>query len=341
VFDGTFQFTSTSFDEQPGLSIRVSPDDGHGGRMSYLRLDDTPNGIKATFFDAGADGSFEGHGYDAGTYSRDEVHTVRFLIEFVPGPANDILRLIIDGEDIGDKLGLCFTTWESYYRVKEERQPPVTNSFEFRSEGTGCETVDEFTNMCGGRENLLGGGYLFDNVTTTTRNTEGPAPTVCGAVGVIAPTATTCQQYRDNETTPMPVLEQLLYTTKGTKINAVSPGVFFYYTQVSGDEDQKVDITEDNDATAALDIPINQGQVVLYDALTCKVVKEWKPTVSPDGTATGTLPKDGDFIIGVKYNPSSLKGKDIPSPTTVTYTFGMELDDIVKDAASIDLVPKP
>jgi hypothetical protein len=165
----------------------------------------------------------------------------------------------------------------------------------------------------------------------------------CAAVpqiGVIAPTATTCHQYRDNETTPMPVLEQLQYTTKGTKINAVSPGVFFYYTTVSGDEGQLVDITEDNDATTAPQIPINQGQVVLYDASTCKVVK-WTVTPGAEvGEATGTLPKDGDFIIGVKYNPSSLKGAPVPVPTTVEYTFGAELDDVAIDEASIDLVPK-
>lgn len=42
----------------------------------------------------------------------------------------------------------------------------------------------------------------------------------------------------------------------------------------------------------------------------------------------------------MKYSPSSLKGKDVPDPTTVTYTFGAELKDIAIDEASIDLVPK-
>ena len=154
-------------------------------------------------------------------------------------------------------------------------------------------------------------------------------------VGVIAPTATTCQMYRDDQTT---ALEQLLYTTKGSKINAVSPGVFFYYTKVSGTKGQTVDITEDHGAGPI--IPINQGQVVLYDALTCKVVKGWTPTVGTDGTATEPLPTDGSFIIGVKYNPSALKGKNVPSPTTVEYTFGAELNDVVIDEATIDLAPK-
>ena len=70
----------------------------------------------------------------------------------------------------------------------------------------------------------------------------------CEPVGKITPTGTTCQQYRDTETTPVPELTQLQYTTtKGGKINAVSPGVFFYYTKVSGDALEEVGITQSND----------------------------------------------------------------------------------------------
>ena len=191
----------------------------------------------------------------------------------------------------------------------------------------GCERYGWFSN-----QEIY--GLPIDNASMTGGCAETPH------VGVIAPTGTTCQQYRDNETTPTPVLEQLLYTTKGSKINAVSPGVFFYYTKVSGDTGDLVSITEENDANTAPDIPINQGQVVLYDASTCKVVK-WTVTLGPEvGEATGTLPKDGDFIIGVKYSPSSLKGKDVPDPTTVTYSFGAKLSDVAIDEATIDLVPK-
>ncbi len=159
------------------------------------------------------------------------------------------------------------------------------------------------------------------------------------SVGLIAPTQTTCQQYRDGTA---PTLEHLQYTTKGTKINAVSPGVFFYYTKITdGLQNDLVDITQTDDAAPVLPIPINNGQVVLYDFDSCKVLK-WKHLdVRPDGTATGTLPTDGDFIIGTKYNPSALKGKLAPDPTTVTYSFGAMLDGTVVDSGvTIDLVPK-
>jgi hypothetical protein len=165
-------------------------------------------------------------------------------------------------------------------------------------------------------------------------------------VGVIAPTGTTCQQYANTETTPIDALEQLQYTVRGTKINAVSPGAFFYYTKVSGDTTHRtVDITQDNDGATLPplypNIPILQGQVVLYDASTCKVVK-WKVDLGPEvGEATGELPKNGDFIIGVKYNAAALKGAPEPASPPVTYTFGAELENVPFDEATIHLVPKP
>ena len=199
------------------------------------------------------------------------------------------------------------------------------------SKSVGCNRYGWFSN-----QEIF--GLPIDNASIDGGCTAPLVP-----VGKITPTGTTCQQYRDDtETTPVPVLGQLQYTSKGGKINAVSPGVFFYYTKVSGDAThRRVDITEINDATSAPVIPINQGQVVLYDATTCKVVK-WTvtPGDEPGEIATGTLPKDGNFIIGVKYNASALKGKDVPNPTTVTYTFGAELEDVPFDEAFIDLVPK-
>jgi hypothetical protein len=181
-FVGEFDFSSTSVSEQAGLNMKLSPDDGHGGRMSYLRLVDQPDGIHAVFVDTPeVDGNFVG--YDAGVYSRTEAHHIKFWIKFVSGPDNDIVRLIIDGVDIGDQLGKCFTTWENYYRAKENREPPVTNSIEFRSDNA---VIDPNPTTPGDDINipsLVGGGYLFDNVVTTTANGEGPAPGNCGDKG--------------------------------------------------------------------------------------------------------------------------------------------------------------
>jgi hypothetical protein len=148
--------------------------------------------------------------------------------------------------------------------------------------------------------------------------------------GQIAPTKTTCEQYRDGTA---PVLGEVLYTTKGDSLNALSPGVFFYYAKVSGTAGQTVDITQTNDGNGSPPIPIQNGQVVLYDASTCTVLK-WEVTEGSTGEATGILPSSGDFIVGVKYSPSDLKGEPALDPETVTYSFG------TTNPATVDLAKK-
>ena len=170
-FVGEFQFTSTSPEPQDHLRMTMSPDDGHGGRMSYVGLTDTLDGIEATIFDTPeADGDFVG--YPAGTYSRTGVHTVRFLLQLVPGPDNDIVHVVIDGVDIGNQLGVCLTTWENFYRATQQAVP-VTNSLLFRSANAGGDPGLVIPN-------LVGHGYLFDNVRTDTTPAQGAVPSVCG-----------------------------------------------------------------------------------------------------------------------------------------------------------------
>ena len=51
-FDTTFRFLSTTPGaEQPSLAVTISPDSGTGGRMSFLRLRDTPTGLAIDFVD--------------------------------------------------------------------------------------------------------------------------------------------------------------------------------------------------------------------------------------------------------------------------------------------------
>ena len=170
-FVGEFQFTSTSPDRQDKLRMTMSPDNGRGGRMSYVGLTDTPAGIEATIFDTpDADGNFVG--YPAGIYSRTTVHTVRFLLQLVPGPDNDIVHIVIDGVDIGNQLGVCLTTWENFYRATEQAVP-VTNSLLFRSANPGGNPGLVIPD-------LVGRGYLFDNVSTDTTPAQGAVPSVCG-----------------------------------------------------------------------------------------------------------------------------------------------------------------
>jgi uncharacterized repeat protein (TIGR01451 family) len=171
-FVGEFQFTSTSPDLQNGLKMSISPDDAVGGRMSYISLQDTDTGIKATIYDTpNANGDFKA--YPAGIYSRTGVHTVTFLLQLVPGPDNDIVHIVIDTHDIGNELGVCLTTWENFYRATSQAVP-VTNSLQFRSDNGGQGNPGFVI------PNLVGHGYLFDNVRTDTTPANGAVPSVCG-----------------------------------------------------------------------------------------------------------------------------------------------------------------
>jgi uncharacterized repeat protein (TIGR01451 family) len=82
------------------------------------------------------------------------VHTIKFSMKLVPGPNNDLVRISIDGQAVGQ----CFTTWENFYR-QTSQAVPISDRLLFLS-----------GNRDGDRLSLLGGGYLFDNVTTTTAN---------------------------------------------------------------------------------------------------------------------------------------------------------------------------
>jgi uncharacterized repeat protein (TIGR01451 family) len=162
-YTAQFSFISIHPDrEQPGLKISVSPDMGEGGRMSYIGLTDTAAGIEVSFFDTPeVDGEVTFAGYDLGTLPRNAVHTIKFWMKLNPGPNNDLVRIFIDGSDVGQ----CFTTWENFYRATSQ-EVPNSDRLLFLS-----------GNRDGDRLSLLGGGYLFDNVTTTTAN--GPGPPNC------------------------------------------------------------------------------------------------------------------------------------------------------------------
>ena len=50
-FGASFEFGTTSASQQPGLYMSISPDNGTGGRMSYLRFEDQSDGVHVFFDD--------------------------------------------------------------------------------------------------------------------------------------------------------------------------------------------------------------------------------------------------------------------------------------------------
>ena len=142
--------------------------------MSWVGLEDTPEGIQVSVSDTpDVDGEFVAH--PGPLLGRNSPHRIRFWVEVNPGIDNDLVRVSVDGVD----LGQCFTTWENYYRTAPELAPPpnrntpaTINSLQFRSSVPGPTA-------------LAGGGYLFDNVSITPSN--GPGPPGCPGGGEVPP----------------------------------------------------------------------------------------------------------------------------------------------------------
>jgi hypothetical protein len=116
--------------------ISVSPDDGSGNRMSYLRFENQPDGIHVIFedvTDAGPVGTPAAFNQtDIATIDPSVEHVVQFDLNL----AADQAKIYIDG-----KLATTGTTWKNYYRYDPEQAPantvPVTNSLIFQARGTG------------------------------------------------------------------------------------------------------------------------------------------------------------------------------------------------------------
>lgn len=155
-FSASFEIGTTQATVQPGLHMSVSPDNGTGGRMSYLRFEDQNDGIHVFFddvTDAGPLGTVATFNEtDIATLSRAKAHSIRFAINFKQGPANDVVKIFIDG-----KKTVTGTTWEDYYRYDPEasgsgNQVPTVAKLLFRESGDATPAD-------------AGNGFLVDRVT--------------------------------------------------------------------------------------------------------------------------------------------------------------------------------
>ncbi len=154
-FEASFDIGTALATLQPGLHMSVSPDDGNGGRMSYLRFEDRANGVHV-FFDDVTDSGPIGTGAtfnetDVATLDRTSAHSIRFLINFKRGPGNDDVKVFIDGKKV-----VTGTTWEDYYRYDPEQNGngnlvPSVSKLIFPARGTAHPANG-------------GNGFLVDNV---------------------------------------------------------------------------------------------------------------------------------------------------------------------------------
>lgn len=167
-FEASFDFASAvPGSHQTGLQISISPDRGDGSRQSFIRLEDTIGGIDAIFVDV--QGTFNPANFVSSTIASDldrtVPHNLRFEIDFVDGPSNDVVEIFIDGVSVHTG-----TTWENYYRFDSEaiaeQSPRTIDSLIFQAR-SGAGTAPA----------TLGAGFLFDNLSLLSSVPLTPAPT--------------------------------------------------------------------------------------------------------------------------------------------------------------------
>ena len=158
-FEATFKIGTTQASTQSGLHMSVSPDNGSGARMSYLRFEDQADGVHVFFDDVTDPGPIRTvanfNETDIATLNWTSAHTIRFSINFKSGQGNDVVKIFIDG-----KKKATGTTWEDYYRYDPEQaagngnQVSPVSKLIFRESGTATPANS-------------GNGFLVDNVTLT------------------------------------------------------------------------------------------------------------------------------------------------------------------------------
>ena len=161
-FEAEWSFASTvPGAEQPGLSVVASPDRGDGARMSWVQMADTPTGLEVNFYDyQAAPGNLDDFVLTtvATGLNRAVPHTINVTMFFVEGPANDVVKVCVDGTT-------CHTgtSWEDYFRDEEGNPTRTVDSLLFRVGGTAAPATD-------------GNGFLVDNLTLSSSN---DSPTAC------------------------------------------------------------------------------------------------------------------------------------------------------------------
>jgi hypothetical protein len=162
------QFTLEAIPNSIGDIMSVSPDTGNGGRMSYLRFDNESDGIHVYFDDVQGTSNPANFVETAlPTLNSSVSHTVKFVIDFVDGPSNDVVKIYIDGT-----LEHRGSTWENYYRYDSESNPALNHSFThsvrsmlFRAAGTAVTAN-------------AGKGFLIDDLSLSSTT---PPPASCPA----------------------------------------------------------------------------------------------------------------------------------------------------------------
>ena len=173
----------------------------------------------------------------------------------------------------------------------------------------------------------------IDDDSSAVTGSDTSTVTLLAATGQIAPTATTCQQFRDGTAGN---LTDLFYGIKANKVNNVAPGVMFYYSKLTAPATSPFTITVDqtitNNPTNWKKMAIQDlGQVILWNSNCTKTVPINVQFNATTGRVTITVASPpatpgATYYLSIKYDPGSLVGENATGKPSPTYTFTTSLN---------------
>jgi hypothetical protein len=186
--------------------------------------------------------------------------------------------------------------------------PPVTVS--------GDYAVTDFTGLAPGH-------YEFqavyvpaagDNVNLGASSTCGDEPMQVNSpvVSQITPTNTTCTQFSQGQASTQ---GPITYSTKGTTISQVAPGVIFYWVKIQVPSGGTFPATQTFTITQSTTYTPTTGTQYFakasgsfaYDK-NCNTLSTTIGGTDPSRTVTFTAAAPGTYFIGIKYSPDSIVG---------------------------------
>jgi len=211
--------------------------------------------------------------------------------------------------------------------------------------GASCDfTITKFVGgSTAGQQVNVFTAKAVDNDNTEATDTDDATVDILATTSKIAPTQTTCQQYRDGTAEDY---DTLMYNVSKSKIGSVSPGVIFFWSTVVASSDSfSLEGHQFNDSGALAWKDMGNLDVFLWDSncdkvqtVTLDTAADGHPLLNVTGATGGAT-----YYFSVKYDSNSLTGISVKRPyPTVNYTFQTMLDGalIVTSPDSVAVKPK-
>ena len=276
--------------------------------------------------------------------------TAATTLHLAPGPNGTVIPVastvplgssVYDSSTVGPKVGsLTITGMVIYNFFSNGTCTAGTNNINLLSSQTVTLAAGLVPDSNATGALVAAGNYAFQAVYSGDSNYIGASSTcenftVSGPTALIAPTGTTCDQFANGTALALPPPGVSYRITNTNTINGINPGVFFYYTSLTAPASSfSIDILQSNTSTNSFpDFPALNGQVILYlvtgtppNATCSKVVATITGgpadfTISVTGASPGAT-----YVVGVKYNPSALRGDNPPNPANLTYHYSTKLN---------------